>query len=98
MNELRSFSLVMLRVRAKVLFVRLKSPLKTTCKLAQFHTTPISRRILQPAIHLRDYQEECIRSVLKYVEDGERRLGISLATGSGKTVSPQALRENIYQE
>ncbi|KAJ5794800.1 hypothetical protein N7457_001399 [Penicillium paradoxum] len=39
-----------------------------------------------PSIVLRDYQEESIQSVLKYMDDGHRRLGISLATGSGKTV------------
>jgi ATP-dependent helicase IRC3 len=35
---------------------------------------------------LREYQEECVQSVLSYLARGERRLGISLATGSGKTV------------
>ncbi|KAL9000379.1 MAG: hypothetical protein Q9169_000896 [Polycauliona sp. 2 TL-2023] len=39
-----------------------------------------------PAVRLRDYQEECIQSVLSYLRNGHRRLGISLATGSGKTV------------
>lgn len=37
-------------------------------------------------IQLRDYQEDCIRAVLRHVELGHKRLGISLATGSGKTV------------
>ncbi|CAG7922000.1 unnamed protein product [Penicillium olsonii] len=37
-------------------------------------------------IVLRDYQEESIQSVLKYLGEGHRRLGISLATGAGKTV------------
>ncbi|KAF7509330.1 hypothetical protein GJ744_008053 [Endocarpon pusillum] len=40
----------------------------------------------QEAIRLRQYQEECIQSVLSYLEKGHKRLGISLATGSGKTV------------
>ncbi|KAI9824423.1 MAG: hypothetical protein M1832_001958 [Thelocarpon impressellum] len=37
-------------------------------------------------IRLREYQEDCIRSVLSYLDKGHKRLGISLATGSGKTV------------
>jgi ATP-dependent helicase IRC3 len=37
-------------------------------------------------ITLREYQEECIQSVLAYLEKGHKRLGVSLATGSGKTV------------
>lgn len=38
-------------------------------------------------IRLREYQEECIQSVLSYLRKGHKRLGVSLATGSGKTVS-----------
>jgi ATP-dependent helicase IRC3 len=41
---------------------------------------------LPTGIVLRDYQEEAIQSVLRYLGDGHRRLGISLATGAGKTV------------
>ncbi|KAF1965388.1 DEAD/DEAH box helicase-like protein [Bimuria novae-zelandiae CBS 107.79] len=37
-------------------------------------------------ITLREYQEECIQSVLAYLAKGHKRLGVSLATGSGKTV------------
>ncbi|KAF2193086.1 P-loop containing nucleoside triphosphate hydrolase protein [Zopfia rhizophila CBS 207.26] len=37
-------------------------------------------------ITLREYQEECIQSVLSYLQKGHKRLGVSLATGSGKTV------------
>lgn len=37
-------------------------------------------------VKLRQYQEECIQSVLAHLEKGHKRLGVSLATGSGKTV------------
>ncbi len=37
-------------------------------------------------IRLRQYQEECIQSVLSHLALGHKRLGVSLATGSGKTV------------
>lgn len=43
--------------------------------------------INQPSgIRLRQYQEECIQSILSYLDKGHKRLGVSLATGSGKTV------------
>ncbi|KAF2212959.1 hypothetical protein CERZMDRAFT_40108 [Cercospora zeae-maydis SCOH1-5] len=40
-----------------------------------------------PKVQLRPYQEESIQSVLEYIERGEKRLAISLATGSGKTAA-----------
>ncbi|XXG99164.1 SWI/SNF and RSC complex subunit Ssr2 [Hypoxylon texense] len=46
---------------------------------------PNSSRSIQE-IRLRDYQEECIQSVLRSLKHGHKRLGISLATGAGKTV------------
>ena len=49
--------------------------------------TPQTRTTVSPLqITLREYQEECIQSVLSYIEKGHKRLGVSLATGSGKTV------------
>ncbi|KAJ4131839.1 putative ATP-dependent helicase IRC3 [Fusarium equiseti] len=48
-----------------------------------------------PKLQLRDYQEECIESVLTSLENGHKRVGISLATGSGKTVIFTQLIERI---
>ncbi|KAI9651172.1 putative ATP-dependent helicase IRC3 [Ciborinia camelliae] len=39
----------------------------------------------QPIV-LRQYQEECIQAVLSHLDQGHKRMGVSLATGSGKTV------------
>ncbi|KAG0124722.1 P-loop containing nucleoside triphosphate hydrolase protein [Tuber indicum] len=38
------------------------------------------------SIRLRDYQEDCVRAILTSMNEGERRMAISLATGGGKTV------------
>ncbi|KAK3318388.1 P-loop containing nucleoside triphosphate hydrolase protein [Apodospora peruviana] len=43
-------------------------------------------KLLATGVRLRNYQEECIQAVLSSLERGQKRLGISLATGSGKTV------------
>jgi superfamily II DNA or RNA helicase len=37
-------------------------------------------------LRLRDYQLDCIKSVTHALKNGHKRVGISLATGSGKTV------------
>lgn len=42
--------------------------------------------IAPPKIVLRAYQEECIQAVISFLEAGHKRLGVSLATGAGKTV------------
>ncbi|KAI0161652.1 P-loop containing nucleoside triphosphate hydrolase protein [Hypoxylon sp. FL1284] len=66
-----------------------KSPVRTICQRT-FSTTPHLRITSGPrpvqGIRLRDYQEECIQSVLNSFKNGRKRLGISLATGAGKTV------------
>ncbi|KAI0150424.1 P-loop containing nucleoside triphosphate hydrolase protein [Xylariaceae sp. FL1272] len=46
-------------------------------------------------MQLREYQEECIQSVLSSVKQGDKRLGISLATGAGKTVVFTQMIERI---
>ena len=59
---------------------------------APFHTRGLSTSSAlrsnngTSGIQLRPYQEESINSVLTSLSQGARRLGLSLATGSGKTV------------
>ncbi|KAK3940640.1 P-loop containing nucleoside triphosphate hydrolase protein [Diplogelasinospora grovesii] len=48
--------------------------------------TDVADCLSDKPVRLRDYQEECIQSVLSSLSQGHKRLGISLATGSGKTV------------
>ncbi|RMZ71821.1 dead deah box helicase [Pyrenophora seminiperda CCB06] len=47
---------------------------------------PPSQPAAQPKLVLREYQEECIQAVVSFLEAGHKRLGVSLATGAGKTV------------
>ena len=47
---------------------------------------PAPSPLMPSKTQLRDYQEECIQSVISHLSQGHRRLGVSLATGSGKTV------------
>lgn len=54
--------------------------------------------IREEAVRLRQYQEECIQSVLSYLKNGHKRLGISLATGSGKTVIFTQLIDRVSPE
>lgn len=48
-----------------------------------FSTAP---KLFSGVLRLRDYQEECIQTVVEGIEQGHKRLGVSLATGAGKTV------------
>ncbi|KAE8551424.1 hypothetical protein EYB25_005311 [Talaromyces marneffei] len=53
--------------------------------LARYASTK-AEDIIPLKIQLRDYQEESIQSVIENLGKGHNRLGLSLATGSGKTV------------
>jgi hypothetical protein len=59
---------------------------QTRRSLATVINSTLPPAVREEAIRLREYQEECIQSVLSYLNKGHKRLGISLATGSGKTV------------
>jgi hypothetical protein len=55
--------------------------------MRQFATASAVNPVAPPLkIRLREYQEECIQAVLSHLDKGHKRLGVSLATGSGKTV------------
>jgi ATP-dependent helicase IRC3 len=79
--KIESSSLHNVAVFARTTILSLQHAFRPT-NTRRFHLL----RPLQNDIRLRDYQEDCIQSVLKCLADGQKRLGISLATGSGKTV------------
>ncbi|PHH80712.1 hypothetical protein CDD83_3674 [Cordyceps sp. RAO-2017] len=83
---------MMLRIAARCVFrpgparsARLFRPLGFRAGAATLVTSP-GNNIISTKLQLRDYQQECINSVLSSLKHGHKRVGISLATGSGKTV------------
>lgn len=75
-----------------------QKPLQTTLRLQHPGQPPRAFATLSPRsqhIQLRPYQEDSIQSVLNHLKNGEKRLGISLATGSGKTVIFSHLLDRI---
>jgi len=67
---------------------RPSGPIRSTGRLYLSGTPPRRQQdsnALQQ-FQLRDYQEECIETVLASLRKGHKRVGISLATGAGKTV------------
>ncbi|KAL9114486.1 MAG: hypothetical protein Q9227_001567 [Pyrenula ochraceoflavens] len=59
---------------------------KPSRNLATSTATGLPPALVNEGVKLRQYQEECIQSVLAHINNGEKRLAISLATGGGKTV------------
>ncbi|KAK3488114.1 P-loop containing nucleoside triphosphate hydrolase protein [Neurospora hispaniola] len=59
---------------------------RSNCHPRFFTSSVRLANALSQQIQLRDYQEECIQSVLAAINQGHKRLGVSLATGAGKTV------------
>lgn len=49
------------------------------------YATESTQTVVQQ-VQLRDYQIECIQAVVSAFKNGHKRVGISLATGGGKTV------------
>ncbi|KAI1007460.1 putative ATP-dependent helicase [Podosphaera aphanis] len=56
------------------------------CSLAISKRRAYSTSVFPEKISLRAYQEDCIQTVLTNLKEGHKRLGISLATGAGKTI------------
>lgn len=59
-------------------------PLAGTRSYATESKQPVVQQVQQ--VQLRDYQIECIQAVVSAFKNGHKRVGISLATGGGKTV------------
>lgn len=59
------------------------------------HEKPVPTVV--PSIQLRQYQLDCIDAVLGAFQDGKRQVGVSLATGSGKTVSMPFISRHYEQ-
>jgi Type III restriction enzyme, res subunit len=72
---------------AEIVPIKIVKPRKRAPKISDITrlipSTPLNPAPPRP---LRPYQEECVDTVLEAIEQGKRRLGISLATGAGKTV------------
>ncbi|KAG6013008.1 hypothetical protein E4U43_007523 [Claviceps pusilla] len=93
----------MLRFAAKCvsrLTPRITAPVRPLGSVAPPHTFAFkaftASLTLDAKPKLRDYQQDCINSVLSSLERGHKRVGISLATGAGKTVVFTQLIDKVH--
>jgi hypothetical protein len=89
----RCIAAVLRGARACPKLVRPQYRFASSVSISQLLESPEAAFVPNPQskIRLRDYQEECIQSVLSSLAEGHNRLGVSLATGSGKTVRTHTL-------
>ncbi|ODA76316.1 hypothetical protein RJ55_08161 [Drechmeria coniospora] len=87
----------MLRTVARCAFRSVVGPISLRWNLFCFRPAATLRQsVPNSKPKLRDYQQECIKSVLSSLKRGHKRIGISLATGSGKTVIFTQLIDRIH--
>ena len=86
MYRLSEYALSLIRRPAIAVIPRAIRCASTVVRVAPSSAPAASPPVSPLKITLREYQEECIQSVLAYLAKGHKRLGVSLATGSGKTV------------
>ncbi|KAK2606080.1 putative ATP-dependent helicase IRC3 [Conoideocrella luteorostrata] len=85
----------MLRTVAKCVFRPSIEAIQPACKITSCKIFTASLT-LSTKPKLRDYQQDCIKSVLLSLKRGHKRVGISLATGSGKTVIFTQLIDKVH--
>lgn len=67
----------------------------------RFATLQVARHPLSVPIDVkiagRDYQQECIQTVCREIEQGRRKLLVEMATGTGKTRTAAALIKRLFE-
>lgn len=67
----------------------------------RFATLQVARKPLSVPIDVkiagRDYQQECIQTVCREIEQGRRKLLVEMATGTGKTRTAAALIKRLFE-